>query len=341
VHPRLNLLPVEFTVTRPNAPDSEVATNPEVRTKPTNTVPRDEIVDVKLKIPPLGTADLTVDLDIGPDAMKKQTLGSRTDVQMFDFGDKQTDGSIVSGTQITLKASENGEKTFAAVFNKEGTLNIKATFTIGSSGTTTVQSQDITVKKQIRKYAKLEGSTYDFNQYDKAFQDAADRWGSFYQYPVDDVERFKAMGMTESELGRNPTAPVNRPQDILTIGNPGDHVLEQLHGDSGYQQKEVVVQTNSVRTLSYPDAAAGPAATAISYGVCWLYHKAQTIVNNPNPPPDFIPGTWRSWDDATTRYNGGGVPNYLERVNHAFKEGRHPTDNIKIWPLKTDGKARQ
>jgi hypothetical protein len=147
--------------------------------------------------------------------------------------------------------------------------------------------------------------------------------------------------MTESELGRNPQNQGSRPNDIMTIGHPDDHVLDCLQFVSGYQEKEVVPQGNTVRDLNYPQAAASPAGTAILWGTCWLYHKAQRVSNNPSPPPSLIPGPWRSWDDATTRYNGGGVNNYLERVTRAFKEGRHPTDQTTLWPELTNGRARK
>ena len=255
---------------------------------------------------------------------------------MYDFGEAQTGGSIVPDLlQLILKQSENNEKTIKAVFNNEGVLRIRAIW-----GSVTAESQKFTVTKRMRRYGGQEDSNFDFNQNDQAFADAADYWDGIYQYPLDDADRLKAIGMTESELGRNPTAPVTRPYDIMTIGNPGDHVLNILHADPGYVENEVDVPNNTVRTLKYPDAAAAPASTAILYGTCWLYHKAQTILNNPSPPPPLVPGPWKTWDDATLRYNGGGVPNYLDRVDRALDEGRHPVDAVTIWPIETNGLAR-
>lgn len=134
----------------------------------------------------------------------------------------------------------------------------------------------------------------------------------------------------------------------MTIGNPGDHVLDTFQNVPPYDQlapagqglREVVPASNTTRLLSYPAANCTTAADAILWGTCWLYQKDSRVSSNPSPPPTYIPGPWRTWDDATTRYNGGGVPNYLERVDRAFLEGKHPTDSVTIWPLETDGKAR-
>lgn len=314
-----------------------------------DTLLRDEIADLRIKIPPLGTSDWDVKIDLEPTDMKTQTLGSRGSVQMYDFGKVENgnvtpltieaNGSTKAGPyDIKLVASKGGEETFRIAINKEGKLKIRIKTT---DNKVDVTSQEFTVTKRIRKYGKdTATATYDFNKHDKHFENAAASWGSFYQHPVDDVERLKAIGMTESELGRNPQNSSSRPNDIMTIGHPDDHVLDTLRYVSGHREKEVDPQNNAVRDMNYPQAAESPAGTAIHWGTCWVYHKAQTIANNPQPPPSLIPGPWRSWDDATTRYNGGGVNNYLERVTRAFREGRHPTDQNTLWPVLTNGRAR-
>ncbi len=45
----------------------------------------------------------------------------------------------------------------------------------------------------------------------------------------------------------------------------------------------------------------------VYWGVCWLYHKAQVIEKNGGR-------TWKSWKEAVSDYNGGGDPNYVEKV---------------------------
>ena len=342
------LLPIEFEVKHTEIdPATGQVVNPGA-----NTMLRDEIVDIKIKVPPIGTTDWTVDLSVEPQAMRNESLPNRGNVQMYDFGQVETDGTVTPDkTQFVLQASAGGERTIKAVFNKEGTLKIKMKSTDGKIDFT---SPDYTIQKRMRKYASLPSSqSHDLNQHDKAFEDAAKHWGGVYQHQVDDVERLKAMGMAESELGLTDAT------DILTVGNPGDHVLDTFRNVAPYDRlpgvsplgglalREVDIANNTTRMLSYPAADETPAATAIHWGVCWLYQKASSIQNNPNPPQPpnppnpYVPGPWRSWDTATERYNGGGVPNYLQRINRSMKEGRHPSNaNLYIWPLKSNKKAR-
>lgn len=324
---------------------------------------RDEIVDIRIKIPPLGTTDWTVDLTVEPEAMRTQNLTNRGDVKMHDFGQVETNGIVTPDkTQFVLQASAGGERTIKAVFNKEGILKIKIKSTDGKIDFT---SPDYTIQKRMRKYASLPSSqNHDLNQHDKAFVDAANHWGGVYQHAVDNVERLKAIGMAESELGLTDAT------DIMTVGNPGDHVLDAFKNVLPYDRlpkwvkrngedvniggvalREVDVPNNSTKMLSYPAAAETPAATAIHWGVCWLYQKASSVQDNPIPPQPpnapnpYIPGPWKSWDTAVQKY---GPPNaypdglhYLDRVNRSFLEGRHPSvSTLYIWPLKSNRKAR-
>ena len=317
-----------------------------------NTMLRDEIVDIHIRVPSVGTTDWTIDLSVEPESMRTQSLPNRGNVQMYDFGQIEPNGTVTPDkTQFVLKASDYGERTIRAVFNKEGTLKIKMKSTDGKIDFT---SPEYTIQKRIRKYANLPSSfNHDLNQHDQAFINAAAHWGGFYQHQIDDVERLKAIGMAESELGLTDAT------DIMTVGNPGDHVLDTFRNVPPYDRfpgvyplgglalREVDIANNTTKMLSYPAANETPATTAIRWGVCWLYQKASSIQNNPNPPQPpnppnpYIPGPWRSWDNATERYNGGGVSNYLERINRSMKEGRHPSNaNLYIWPLKSNKKAR-
>lgn len=341
----VRLLPVEFEIKHTEIdPATGQVVNPGA-----NTMLRDEIVDIKIKVPPIGTTDWTVDLTVEPQAMRNENLPNRGSIQMYDFGQVETNGTVTPDkTQFVLQASAGGERNIKAVFNKEGTLKIKMKSTDGKIDFT---SPDYTIQKRMRKYASLPSSqSHDLNQHDKAFEDAAKHWGGVYQHQVDDVERLKAMGMAESELGLTDAT------DILTVGNPGDHVLDTFRNVAPYDRlpgvsplgglalREVDIANNSTRMLSYLAADETPAATAIHWGVCWLYQKASSIQNNPNPQQPqnpYVPGPWRSWDTATERYNGGGVTNYLQRINRSMKEGRHPSNaNLYIWPLKSNKKAR-
>lgn len=313
-----------------------------------NTMLRDEIVDIRIKVPPIGTTDWTVDLSVEPQAMRNQDLPNRGNVQMYDFGQIEGDGTVTSDkTQFVLKASSGGERTIRAVFNKEGNLKIKMKSTDGKIEFT---SPDYTIQKRMRKYASLPSSqNHDLNQHDEAFEDAANHWGGVYQHQVDDVERLKAMGMAESELGLTDAT------DILTVGNNDDFVIPRLKGlTSGVRlngatatwTKEFEFLPNSggyePSYYDYQDASKATSAIAIKWGVCWFYKKGMISALDSNNPPTYAKfDGWRTWESTTTRYNGGGVDNYLERVNRAMKEGRHPSNaNLYIWPLKSNKMAR-
>lgn len=346
------LFPIEFEVKHTEIePATGQAVNPGAY-----TMLRDEIVDIRIKVPPIGNADWTVDLSVEPEAMRTQSLPNRGNVQMYDFGQIETNGTVTPDkTQFVLHASAGGERIIRAIFNKEGKMKVKMKSPDGKIDFT---SPEFTILKRIRKYANLPSSqNHDLNQHDQAFIDAAAHWGGVYQHPVDDVERLKAMGMAESELGLTDAT------DIMTVGNPGDHVLDTFRNVSPYDRfpgvaplgglalREVDIANNTTKMLSYPAADETPAATAIHWGVCWLYQKASSIQNNPNPPhppspPNpYIPGPWRSWDTAVIRY---GPPNaypgglfYLDRVKRPYLEGRHPSiPTLYLWPLKSNKKAR-
>jgi len=330
-----------------------------------NVLLRDEIAELVIRMPPILGADWNLQIDVEPSSMASQVLGDRGSVQMWDIGvidengnvdplsqglddgqgNPQPDAQVPAPYHITLPgdpggAEIEGEEVFRIVMNKAGKFRFRVTSADSSINLT---SQEFTVVERMRKYGKdIPTTTYDFNKYDQYFEAAAETWGAFYLHTVDTPERLKAIGMTESELGRLVQDPVNRPNDIMTIGHPQDHVLDILRFTPGHQEKEVDPQNTAVRDLNYPEADMATAEEAILWGVCWLYHKAQRIANNPEPPPTFIPGPWRSWADATERYNGGGVSNYLERVTNALEEGRQPTDSGgTLWPILTNGEARK
>jgi hypothetical protein len=351
----VNLLPIEVEVIHTEKMRDDNGVELYTTVSPgIDTLLRDEIANLRIKIPPFGTADWDLKIDLEPTDMKTQTLGRRGSVQMYDFGKveygnvtpltTEANGSTKAGPyDINLLASKGGEETFRIAVNKEGKFKIRIKT---ADNKIDVTSQEFTVTKRIRKYGKdTATATYDFNKHDKHFENAAASWGAFYQHPVDDVERLKAIGMTECELGRNPTAPIERPNDIMSVGNPDDNVLDTLRYVSGHREREVDPANNAVRWLNYPDANCTSSRDAIFWGTCWLYHKAQSILNNANPPPELIPGGWKSWDYATQAYNGVGAgagdPYYFERFKRTWSEGRHPDDNVTIWPLLTNGRARK
>ncbi|MCB1130051.1 MAG: hypothetical protein KDN05_02915 [Verrucomicrobiae bacterium] len=319
---------------------------------------RDEIAELKISIPTIHGHDWSLNIDIEPETMKTQSMGTRGQVQTYDFGvvangnttslSKGADGATQAGPyDLDLQHAEGGEKTIRIVINKEGYFRVVLK---SSDNKINISSQEFTVAKRIRKYASLPSSIgHDLDRHDQEIIAAAEHWEGVYMHAVDTVDRIKAIGMAESELG------LTDENDIMTIGNAGDHVLDTFRNvppydkfpSAGLALREVVIANNSTKMLSYPNADEQPPGVAILYGTCWLYQKASRIAVNPNYDPGnpkqpyYIPGAWRDWDDATERYNGGGVPNYLERIHRSLYEGSHPTiPNLFIWPVLTNDIAR-
>ncbi len=289
------------------------------------TVLRDDLTEVRISLVPPQPRSYTFQLSVTPDAMRQQTLGARGAVQMYDFG-VSVSGAVRSVDKITVTPADD-QKTFFAIFNKEGDLRIKAT---SVDGAIQGESPKINVEKQIRKYAASSG--YGLNMFDQHFESSALYWGGVYQHPVDS-ELLKAICMTESDMG------INAPNDVMSLKLDG--ALPILRGTSAAPESEVDISGNAIRPLAYASASEVPASAGIHWATAWLYHKAQTIKANPSPPPAHVPGPWKSWDQATIAYNGGGVGDYLIRVKRCLEQGRHPTTpGRSVWPRTTDGKAR-
>jgi hypothetical protein len=362
----VGLLPIEFEVKHiekerdADGNETQTVVNPGA-----DTMLRDEIVEILIKVPPIGTTDWTVDLTVEPEAMRNQDLPGRLKVKMYDFGqvdDKGTpshddDTVTPDKTQFVLQASAGGKRTIRAVFNKEGKLKIKMKSTDGKIDFT---SPEYTIKERIRKYGipYAGHGNHDPNQYDHEFIAAAKHWGDFYGKQIDTVERLKAMAVAESDIGANP----DRPNDILSVGHPGDQVLATIQGNPVKWEYDKDVKhacDQTYKKLNYPTAGIGSTREAIKWGVLWFYHKAMTRKKNPahtwenrnvaplnvlaeNEEPEYIIGEWDSWATATQEYNARWANYASERVGKALYQGLHwnAGANNMLWPIRSDKTAR-
>ncbi len=291
---------------------------------------RDRIFDFTVSVyPPEETSGKTFSIELSQGELT-ENLKTRENVQMYDFGYTDNEGTVMTGvTGYTFQPEDNGSKCFKAVVNKAPQkVRIRVTeVTDSEDEPLTGETGEINVLSYIRQYATPQ--QHDYNQYDDEFIEAAEDWGNFYQHAVD-PDLLKAMGMTESNLGL-------LSDDIMQIGNPGDHTLDKLHYEPGHQEREVDIPNNSTRPLNYPRAVAD-----IYWGTCWLYHKAQIISENSSPEPPYVPDGWCDWDTAVERFNGGGTMGYLDRVHRAYLGGVHPTtEDIYLWPILTNKEARR
>jgi soluble lytic murein transglycosylase-like protein len=112
-----------------------------------------------------------------------------------------------------------------------------------------------------------------------------EKWG-FVPTDAEYLQPNLAKAMIRVESGSNMNAYTNDPMQV-NVG--GDWVPEKT-------------QYGLTQGIS-----PGP-TLGISAGVDWLSYKAYTYDAQGNP------ATFRGWDAAVTRYNGGGDPNYLQKV---------------------------
>lgn len=230
---------IRLSVSNPNqdfGSDQVTAWAPVILIKPEKTtVKRDEIINVTISVIKSFVGDLTLNLNITPNAMRSEVLGARGNVQMYDFGTE--DGGTVTPnvTQITLKQSEGYENTIKAVFNKEGTLKITA----GSLLQLVFgQSDPITVEKRIRQYStKEDNDDTQVNDFDALFEGANGLWADWGWGPAGgnyglnklafSPELLKAIAYIESNI--NPTkSGING--DIMQIGPGGGGTVMSAGG---------------------------------------------------------------------------------------------------------------
>jgi hypothetical protein len=330
----VGFLPIEFEITHTEKERDENGTELTNSVNPgANTLLRDEIADLKIKLPSLNRDDWDLTIDLEPTEMKSDTLGARGSVQMYDFGKIEesgvvpfsinTTGATIAGPYpLTIPGANGGDETLRFVVNKNGTVRIRLK---SADNKIDVKSQEFSVTKRIRKYARRpENNNADFDKHDNAFQDAAEFWGSFYQHPID-PDITKAMGMQESTLGFGLTPT----DDILTInagGNDLDHIQAILRREHTTNEKEAILDENEdwqIRWLDYDEADATSARTAIHWGTCWLYHKGQKgkFTSAPDNPPHYVTFSgWNTWETAVSYFGPNIV--YLGVIEGPWKRGR-------------------
>lgn len=328
---------------------------------------RDEIANLHIRFPIIDGHDTQFKIDLEDGDIRTETLEDRGEEQMYDFGTIENDqvspltanadGTNIDGPyDVTFLNQNGGHETLKIVVNKEGTFRIRLS---REDNSINIVSQKFTVEKRIRKYARVpEMQDVDFDGLDNAFVAAAEYWGAFYQHPID-PDVLKAVGYQESTLGFG-----DDPTDIMTVGNPGDNVLNILRKENGRQEVEAIPNgTNgwTIRYLDYDDADEGPdAATAIHWGTCWLYHKAQKgqLINDSDNPPHYVTlSGWNTWEDAVGFY-GPGTP-YRGVIEGPWKRGRKDSttdrnaanqvyermladeDVIYLWPILTNQRTRK
>lgn len=187
----------------------------------------------------------------------------------------------------------------------------------------------------IRPY-RLGPNGEDYNRLDTLIEKEVEAWNKqfFSQvYPPPkllDPDLVKAIIYVESTIGYGYGEYYPAYPDVMQVGNPSDPAIHTLKNDGWVDPKTGVVARENewvdgyTKVLEYKEADVKSVEDSIKWGIRWLYHKVQYIEEGKRQ--------WFSWEEAVRRYNGGGDPNYFDKVNKIYRNGR-TLGGVTLWIL--------
>lgn len=206
----------------------------------------------------------------------------------------------------------------------------------------TLNSAAIGVKNntddKLKKY-KDNKFNRDYNQLDNYIIKATDFWNNFFlnqMYPPLkplDPSLVKAIVYRESRLGYYPNINI---VDVMQVWDPANPARDAILGKTPANE---FINPNKIGHInySYPHARTSPAVEnredSISWGIRWLYHKAQYLLEDDNGvlKTPYI-RKWRSWEEAIRSYNGNPkiVEEYIKEVFSVYEKGDDLEGNV-LW----------
>lgn len=169
----------------------------------------------------------------------------------------------------------------------------------------------------------------NFNKFDQKILNVASYWNDYFSkqdFPPSillDPNLIKAMMYVESKMGFFQASAGNYPAspDVMQIADPRNPAIHTLNYDgwidpaTGKPAKEYSWSPSGPVILDYQgNAIANTEYDSIYWAVRWLFHKAEIIHDNGKR-------SWRTWPEAVARYNGGGDPEYLNKVETIYEKG--------------------
>lgn len=181
------------------------------------------------------------------------------------------------------------------------------------------QSQNISRRRPRLYKPGQRGENY--NIYDDFIAEAVERWNKEFlskDIPVPeplDPSLVKAIAYQESRLGYGANS-VNYPAypDIMQVGdvrNPAIHVLQSEKGFEEYEWNDTLGKS-VIMSFDHSIAIKKP-EDSISWGVRWLFHKAQYVQNNRR--------NWKTWSETVEAYHKKGDAKYRKSVMKIYKQG--------------------
>lgn len=179
----------------------------------------------------------------------------------------------------------------------------------------------------------------DYNQLDEYIIEAADFWNNLFQtqvYPPPellDPNLVKAMLYRESRLGYFPDKNIT---DVMQVWDPENPARDAILGKTPANE---FINQDKIGHLSYSYPAdrippkIDSREESIFWGVRWLYHKAQYLLENDDGTLSTLYiRKWRSWKEAVRSYNGNPklFEEYIKEVFSVYEKGVDLEGNV-LW----------
>lgn len=199
----------------------------------------------------------------------------------------------------------------------------------------------VNLKKPDNKIKKYQDNKFnrDYNQLDGYIIGATDFWNNFFlkqEYsPPEllDPSLVKAIVYRESRLGYYPDENII---DVIQVWDPANPAKDAILGKTPANE---FINPNRIGHISYsyPHGRTSPAIEnsedSIFWGVRWLYHKAQYLLedNNGALETPYI-RKWRSWEEAVRSYNANPkiIEEYIKEVFSVYEKGIDLEGNV-LW----------
>jgi len=188
--------------------------------------------------------------------------------------------------------------------------------------------KNLEVTSQLHQYS-VGPNRENFNKHDEIIARIVNEINQNYSsqpYPPPellDQNLVKAMMYVESKMGYYQAAIGSYAAfpDVMQIADPLNPAIHTLNNDDWVDpitSQEVLEYTwtpEGIKIMDYDGRAkVNSIEDSVYWGVIWLYHKAEIIEEDGSR-------SWRSWNEAVTRYNGGGDTNYTEKVSAIYEKG--------------------
>lgn len=187
---------------------------------------------------------------------------------------------------------------------------------------------------QLKPY-KSNNPRENYNLLDREIAEAVKIWNEEFSRQENpspillDPNLVKAMVYVESRMGY---ALKKDDHDVMQVADSRNAAIYALRNSFNPNVNKVATEyeliNGKVTPLEYPEAGASTPAESIRWGVRWLYHVSQVIIQEDGK--NFR--KWFSWKEGIKKYNRGGDKQYAEKVYKIYEQGID-SRGFKLWSL--------